>query len=191
VPEAARAATEALLERRAEVLAWINGFVLLDSGIGKIRHHGDLHLGQVLIVKDDVYIIDFEGEPDRPLEWRRRKAPAARDLAGLVRSIDYASEAALDRLVPGAPEDRARLIGRLDDWRNRCIETFLSAYRETAADSRLWPQDAGTAERLLGFFTMEKVIYEVGYELANRPSWLHVPLAGALRLLFPPENAAR
>jgi maltose alpha-D-glucosyltransferase/alpha-amylase len=191
VPEAARAATEALLERRAEVLAWINGFVLLDSGICKIRHHGDLHLGQVLIVKDDVYIIDFEGEPDRPLEWRRRKAPAARDLAGLVRSIDYASEAALDRLVPGAPEDRARLIGRLDDWRNRCIETFLSAYRETAADSRLWPQDAGTAERLLGFFTMEKVIYEVGYELANRPSWLHVPLAGALRLLFPPENAAR
>ena len=107
-----------------------------------------------------------------------------------MRSIDYASEAALDRLVQGTPEDRARLTGRLDDWRLRCIDAFLTVYRETAADPRLWPGDAGTAARLLGFFTVEKVFYEIGYELANRPSWLHVPLAGAMRLLFPPEDPA-
>ena len=190
VPEAVRPAADALLERRAEALARLDQLLPIDSGVAKIRHHGDLHLGQVLIVKDDVFIIDFEGEPDRPLAWRRRKAPAARDLAGLVRSIDYASEAALDRLVQGTPEDRARLTGRLDDWRLRCIDAFLTVYRETAADPRLWPGDAGTAARLLGFFTLEKVFYEIGYELANRPSWLHVPLAGAMRLLFPPEDPA-
>jgi maltose alpha-D-glucosyltransferase/alpha-amylase len=72
----------------------------------KIRHHGDFHVGQMLIVKDDVFVIDFEGEPRRSLEGRRRKAPAARDVAGLLRSIDYSSTAALDRALKSAPDEQ-------------------------------------------------------------------------------------
>ena len=69
----------------------------------------------------------------------------------------------------------------------QCVDALRAAYREFLTDPRLWPQDAGTADRLLNFFILEKVMYEIGYELANRPSWLHVPLAGATRLLFPRE----
>ena len=75
----------------------------------KIRHHGDFHLGQMLMVKDDVYIIDFEGEPRRSLQERRQKAPAARDLAGLIRSIDYSVTAALDRATRNMPDDDGKL----------------------------------------------------------------------------------
>jgi maltose alpha-D-glucosyltransferase/alpha-amylase len=83
----------------------------------KIRHHGDLHLGQMLIVRDDVFIIDFEGEPRRSIEERRQKAPAARDVAGLIRSMDYAATAALERALKIAPDEQGKIARALDDWR--------------------------------------------------------------------------
>ncbi len=151
--------------------------------IDAIRHHGDFHLGQTLIVKDDIFVIDFEGEPRRSLAERRRKAPAARDVAGLLRSIDYAATAALERASEITPEDHGRLAVALEGWRERATASFVISYRETMTDTRLWPEDAAVAERLLSFFLLEKVLYEIEYELAHRPAWLRVPLTGLLRIL--------
>ena len=158
---------------------------LLPSDIDglNIRHHGDFHLGQMLVVKDDVFIIDFEGEPRRALVERRRKAPAARDVAGLIRSIDYSAIAALQRALKVAPDEHGRLGGALAEWRDRSVAAFLGAYREIMTNARLWPADSLAAGRLLNFFLLEKAFYEVEYELAHRPEWLRVPLTGMLRIL--------
>jgi maltose alpha-D-glucosyltransferase / alpha-amylase len=156
-----------------------------------IRHHGDFHLGQMLIVKDDIFIIDFEGEPRRTIAERRRKAPAARDVAGLVRSIDYSVTAALDRALKVAPDEHGRLSLALADWRDRATAAFLTAYRETLAHQPLWPADPQAAERMLNFFLLEKAFYEIEYELAHRPDWLRVPMTGMLRILAQqPHEAA-
>jgi maltose alpha-D-glucosyltransferase/alpha-amylase len=155
----------------------------------KIRHHGDFHLGQMLIVKDDIFIIDFEGEPRRPIAERRRKAPAARDIAGLIRSIDYSATAALERALKVTPDDTGKLTVALDAWRDRATAAFVDAYRETLTDARLWPADPAAAKRMLNFFLLEKALYEIEYELAHRPDWLRVPLAGILRILDQPTEA--
>jgi maltose alpha-D-glucosyltransferase/alpha-amylase len=155
----------------------------------KIRHHGDFHLGQVLIVKDDVSIIDFEGEPRRSIEDRRRKAPAARDVAGLIRSIDYSARAALQRALKSAPDEHGKLARALEDWREHSVAAFMAAYRSSLSDTRLWPQSPEAADRLLDFFLLEKAFYEIEYELAHRPDWLRVPLAGTWRILSRSEGA--
>jgi maltose alpha-D-glucosyltransferase/alpha-amylase len=189
--EASRDLAEALLGRRDDVTTRIRQ--LLPSGFDaiKIRHHGDFHLGQILIVKDDVFIIDFEGEPARTIEDRRRKAPAARDVAGLLRSIDYSTSAALGDLLQAPTEEREKILMALEHWRQAASEAFLGAYREHLGVTRLWPSDQSEADRLLEFFVLEKAIYEIGYELANRPNWLGVPLLGAWRVLFPGERPER
>jgi maltose alpha-D-glucosyltransferase/alpha-amylase len=148
----------------------------------KIRHHGDFHLGQILMAKDDVYILDFEGEPQRSLPDRRRKAAAARDVAGLIRSIDYSTISALTRANNLTAEERTLLDPKLEIWREQSIEAFWSACREVS-DARLWPSDPMRARHLLDFFLLEKALYELEYELMNRPAWLHVPLEGMWRIL--------
>jgi maltose alpha-D-glucosyltransferase / alpha-amylase len=156
-----------------------------------IRHHGDFHLGQMLIVKDDIFIIDFEGEPRRTLAERRRKAPAARDVAGLIRSIDYSTTAAVERALKVPTDEHGKLALALGEWRDRAAAAFLAAYRETMANQRLWPPDPAAAERMLNFFLLEKAFYEIDYELAHRPDWLRVPLTGMLRILAQqPHEAA-
>jgi maltose alpha-D-glucosyltransferase/alpha-amylase len=157
----------------------------------KIRHHGDFHLGQMLIVKDDVAIIDFEGEPRRSIDDRRRKAPAARDVAGLIRSIDYSATAALERALKSASDEHGKLARALESWREHSAATFMAAYRSALIDGRLWPQSLEGADRLLDFFLLEKAFYEIEYELAHRPDWLRVPLAGTWRILSRPEGAAQ
>src|ERR1700746_3023655 len=126
----------------------------------KIRHHGDFHLGQMLIVKDDISIIDFEGEPRRSIEDRRRKAPAARDVAGLFRSIDYSATAALERALRSAPDEQGRLAPALEGWRETSIATVFAPFRQSLSDTRLWPRSPEDAERLLDFFLLEKAFYE-------------------------------
>jgi maltose alpha-D-glucosyltransferase/alpha-amylase len=181
--ESDRALIDQVLAGRAG-LRELLGTLLPEGADGlKIRLHGDLHLGQMLIAKDDIFIIDFEGEPRRPLDERRRKAPAARDVAGLVRSIDYSATAALERALKVAPDESGKLAAALDEWRDRATEAFLEAYRETMTDPRLWPADSGAARAMLNFFLLEKALYEIDYELAYRPEWLRVPLAGTLRVL--------
>ena len=151
--------------------------------IRRFRHHGDLHLGQLLVSKDDIFIIDFEGEPRRSLDERRRKAPAARDIAGLIRSIDYSTAAALQRALQSAPDDDRRLAQTLTEWSASAVAIFLTSYHSTLASNSLWPSDDKTSADLLKFFLIEKVFYEIEYELAHRPDWLSVPIEGALRIL--------
>jgi maltose alpha-D-glucosyltransferase/alpha-amylase len=150
-----------------------------------IRHHGDFNLGQTLIVKDDIFIIGFEGQPHRPLAERRNKAPAARDVASLIRSIDYSATAALERALKVAPDEHGKLGAALAEWRDRAAEAFLAAYRDAMTDRRLWPADPQAAEAMLNFFLVEKALHEIEYELAHRPDWLRVPLTGMLQLLSP------
>jgi len=149
----------------------------------KIRHHGDFHLGQVLIAKDDAYILDFEGEPRRSLHERRAKAPPARDVSGFIRSIDYAASAALDRAPDLNPEERDALRERTRNWTRELSVGYWDSYRETLGENRLWPADEEQTQRLLDFFLLEKALYEIEYELTNRPTWSHIPLEATLRIL--------
>jgi maltose alpha-D-glucosyltransferase/alpha-amylase len=149
----------------------------------KIRVHGDFHLGQVLIAKDDAYILDFEGEPRQSLEHRRLKAPPARDVAGFLRSIDYATSAALDRAPNITPEERVVLGPRVRGWGARLAGAFWDSYRETLAGVDIWPSDDAKAQELLKLFQLEKAFYEIEYEVTNRPTWAHIPLEGTLRIL--------
>ena len=185
-----RQLTDALLSHRVSLPARLRELLPDDIDAVKIRHHGDFHLGQMLIVRDDVVIIDFEGEPRRSIEERRRKAPAARDVAGLIRSIDYSSIAALERALKSAPDEHGKIARALDGWRETSVSSFLSAYRQSLNDVRLWPQSLQSADRLLDFFLLEKAFYEIEYELAHRPSWLRVPLAGTWRILSRAERPA-
>jgi maltose alpha-D-glucosyltransferase/alpha-amylase len=180
---------DVLLSYRRSLPARLRELLPEQSDAMKIRHHGDFHLGQILIVKDDVFIIDFEGEPRRSIEDRRQKAPAARDVAGLIRSIDYSATAALERTLKSAPDEQGKIARALDGWRERSVAAFLAAYRHSLSDTRLWPQSFEDADRLLDFFLLEKAFYEIEYELAHRPDWLRVPLAGTWRILSRSERA--
>jgi maltose alpha-D-glucosyltransferase/alpha-amylase len=173
----------AVLDREAAFDAHLASLAPTSLDFLKIRHHGDLHLGQMLCVKDDIYILDFEGEPRRSIAERQRKFPAARDVAGVIRSIDYSATAALGRAKRLDPDEGGQLAVALDGWREGASRAFWEAYRANLIDDRLWPVDLAKSERLLDFFMLEKAIYEVGYELANRPEWVSVPLAGMSRIL--------
>jgi maltose alpha-D-glucosyltransferase/alpha-amylase len=133
-----------------------------------IRVHGDYHLGQLLVAeKGSVLVIDFEGEPGRPLAERRGKTAAAKDVAGMCRSFDYLLRHVAK--LTGRPYDTADL--------ERLEACYLAAYREVAAGQPWWPADRETADALLAVFKLDKAIYELAYELNNRPDWIDVPLA--------------
>jgi len=178
-----RQLVDALLSYRESLPAQLHEMLPESIDAMKIRHHGDFHLGQMLIAKDDVSIIDFEGEPRRNIADRRRKVAAARDVAGLIRSIDYSATAALERALKSAPDEHGKLARALEGWREQSVSAFLSAYRSSLNDTRLWPQSPHAADRLLDFFLLEKAFYEIEYELAHRPDWLRVPLVGTWRIL--------
>jgi len=181
--ESTRILIDGLVPWREEIQARLRHLPQPAAQALKIRHHGDFHLGQVLFAKDDAYILDFEGEPQRSLEQRRRKAPAARDIAGLVRSIDYAATAAFERALETWPDERDRLLGALENWSRQSIDAFMTSYREALTVPLLWPAAGADAARLADFFLLEKAFYEIDYELANRPHWLRVPLMGLQRIL--------
>ncbi len=153
---------------------------LASSAIGalKTRIHGDFHLGQVLVVQGDAFIIDFEGEPARPLDERRAKASPLRDVAGLLRSFDYAvGDAAQVRtaIAPSAADRRAAILER---FRQEAADAALAAYREVHdTTARRWASPEAEAS-LLDLFLLQKAAYEICYEAANRVSWLPIPLQG-------------
>jgi len=184
LPQATQDLAARLLESQESILAYIESDRDAVYHGQKIRHHGDFHLGQILIAKDDAYVLDFEGEPRRLLADRRRKAPPARDVAGLLRSIDYAISAAMDNTPDLNSEDRSVLMPLMRDWGERMTDAFSTCYRETLGDSALWPTDKDQARRLLDLFLLEKALYEIEYELTNRPAWTHIPLEAAARILF-------
>jgi maltose alpha-D-glucosyltransferase/alpha-amylase len=186
----AQALIDRLMASRGPLLENIDKILTKVSDVKKIRHHGDLHLGQILIAKDDVYIVDFEGEPQRTKEERRRKAPAARDAAGVIRSLDYAATTALHGIATASPEELVRCAQALEKWREDAIGAFLASLREVGAGAGLWPEDIEASNELLRFFVAEKAVYEVDYELSNRPDWVAVPLAGIVRALLGEEVVA-
>jgi maltose alpha-D-glucosyltransferase/alpha-amylase len=179
--DAAKPLASALRDNREKILAHIAGSRDTAIEAMKIRHHGDFHLGQVLIANNDSFLLDFEGEPRRSLADRRHKAPAARDVAGFCRSIDYATSAALNRAAPG--ETKAKLATRLRLWTQKLVEAYWESYRAALVDDRLWPRDDEQSRQLLDFFLLEKAFYEIEYELTNRPDWVGIPLEATLRIL--------
>jgi maltose alpha-D-glucosyltransferase/alpha-amylase len=171
----------AVLERREDILARIDAMTDFTPTSARSRLHGDYHLGQVLVVKDDWFIIDFEGEPARALDERRAKRSPLSDVAGMLRSFDYAAHSAAAR-APDA-DTAARMRPHLTLWRDAASAAFLDAYRSSAAGSPGFPEDPAEAQRLIALFTLEKAFYEIVYEAANRPSWIGIPAAGALSAL--------
>jgi maltokinase len=157
-------------------------------GTVKIRSHGDYHLGQVLKTEDGFVIIDFEGEPARPLAERRAKLPALRDVAGMLRSLDYAAHAVAFEL-PAA--ERAPALAMLTAWESEARRAFLDGYRGAAAASpaALIPRSEEELLAACAAFELEKACYELLYERNNRPDWVAIPLAGIRRILLTPERA--
>jgi maltose alpha-D-glucosyltransferase/alpha-amylase len=174
-----RERAQALLNRRASITAAVHS--LAESGMGSLmsRIHGDFHLGQVLVASGDAYIIDFEGEPAASIAERRAKTSPLRDVAGLLRSIDYAGATLVDRKsVGGVPMDEAQRNQLISQFRSRASTAFLRAYWDVTGAC------SGAAARpLLELFLIEKAAYEIAYEAANRPTWIGVPLAGLARLI--------
>jgi maltose alpha-D-glucosyltransferase/alpha-amylase len=148
----------------------------------RTRYHGDYHLGQVLLVSNDFFIIDFEGEPARPLEQRRGKHSPLRDVAGMLTSFDYAAANALRHYGLDRPEDAKRLEPIARDWQHAVSAAFLDSCRAAARECSSYPQHAEGFDRLVELFVLEKTLYEVRYELNNRPDWVGIPLTRLVRM---------
>jgi len=149
----------------------------------KIRIHGDYHLGQVLFTGNDFVIIDFEGEPARTLSERRIKRSPLRDVAGMIRSFHYAAYASLLKHASVRPEDIPRLETWIGLWYRYVGRTFLKSYLNTAGNASFIPKDREVLNLMLKAYLLEKAIYEIGYELNNRPDWIIIPLRGIKHLL--------
>src|SRR5581483_44155 len=142
--------------------------------------HGDFHLGQVLVTDDGFVVIDFEGEPARPLAERRARQSPLRDLAGMLRSLDYAAHAALSSLTP---ERRSPARPPALDCAQALRVAYTRAYVRAIRGSGLLPDAPNDLFRLTRAFEAAKAFYELGYELGHRPDWVGIPLAGLERLL--------
>jgi maltose alpha-D-glucosyltransferase/alpha-amylase len=174
---------ETLLGRWAEVDRTIEAALPTVPQVKKTRLHGDMHLGQVVVVRDDFYILDFEGEPLRSMDQRRAKHSPLRDVAGMLRSFSYVARTALQQRGNHRPEMRRQLDRAIDEWERQMIGAFIESYRAAAAGCPSIPVDDATFQRLLHLFLLEKALYEICYEATNRPDWIAIPLYGVLRLL--------
>jgi maltose alpha-D-glucosyltransferase/alpha-amylase len=170
----------------------IRRFSQVDEEVLISRYHGDYHLGQTLVVQNDVFLVDFEGPPQLSLEQRRTKHSIVRDVACMLRSFDYAAWTALDNALAAAPDRSNDLRDAMLQWRNQVNAHFIEAYVAAIGDCPLWPRNEETARKLLSLFLIEKAALEIEYEIGNRPSWARVPLAGLRSLLrdrHAPEKA--
>ncbi len=182
LPESVRPLAANVLAARDALGARIDQAADAGAAGSRIRIHGDLHLQQILLQRDDFVLIDFEGEPRRPLEERRAKHSAWRDVAGMLRSFDYARAEAW-RGAASNPVELQRLAPVARRWERRVRESFRGAYREAAIAGGLYPAEtADSAARLLDLFELEKALYELRYELDHRPDKVGVPLAGIATL---------
>jgi len=153
----------------------------------RIRIHGDYHLGQVLYTGSDFVITDFEGEPARPLAERRTKQSPLQDVAGMLRSFHYAAFAPLLASSTGSSVSRGQVakLGRWAEGWSRCAANrFLGQYYETTGTARYLPAGSSERSKLLEVYLLAKAIYELGYELNNRPDWVGIPLEGISSLLI-------
>ncbi len=193
-----------LLSRRINLFARANAITAIPAGGQRIRIHGDYHLGQTLRVSadqrerfevkqssvasaGDFVLLDFEGEPARPLAERRQKQSPLKDVAGMIRSLSYVGFAGLEHFLSQSPElastpVQENLNAWASFWQNSTSAEFLRTYRETiSAKPGLLPAPE-QAQAILAAYMLEKALYELLYELNNRPTWLRIPLAGILAL---------
>jgi len=178
----ARKPVKAVLEN--EPLVFLNLKTILSQKLTglRIRTHGDFHLGQVLCTGTDFIIIDFEGEPALPITERRYKRSPLRDVAGMIRSFHYAVHSLLFHEAV-RPEDVPVLETWADFWFGWTSAEYLKAYLQAASVGKFLPKDVREIQILLDAFLLEKALYEITYEINNRPTWVTIPIKGALRLL--------
>ncbi|HSN19346.1 MAG TPA: maltose alpha-D-glucosyltransferase [Usitatibacter sp.] len=178
---AAREQASALAGGREKLRARIRATRAPGRAVVKTRFHGDLHLGQVLVAQDDFIIVDFEGEPGRPVAERRAKSSVLRDVAGMLRSFGYAAYAARLRRTPGAPPSESALAA-VAGWERDAAVHFREGYVRAARGLASVPADPAAFQSLLELFLIEKALYELRYEIAQRPDWIGIPLRGLLEL---------
>jgi maltose alpha-D-glucosyltransferase/alpha-amylase len=183
VPASVKPQVKTLLESKETLANRIRRVATATGGSIRTRVHGDFHLGQVLAADGDFIIIDFEGEPTRTLAERRAKQSPLKDVAGMLRSFGYAANITWLSIAETRPDSSAQLAERARQWEESVARAFLSAYRETIADIRVVPAADDEFDRLLDAFILEKVLYELDYELASRPHWIRIPLLSLLRIL--------
>ncbi|HKW68958.1 MAG TPA: maltose alpha-D-glucosyltransferase [Candidatus Dormibacteraeota bacterium] len=185
LPADARDEANKVLELESRIAAMLKSFLSRKLNTSRIRIHGDYHLGQVLYTGHDFAIIDFEGEPTRTLYERRLKRLAMRDVAGMLRSFSYASQAALR-----SQEIPAEQLPQLGPWARFWVDSvsaaFLKSYLATAGDASWVPRSPEDLELQLTTMLLEKALYELRYELNLRPEWVRIPLRGIIELVSPP-----
>ena len=174
-----------LLGKRKPLLAQVQTLAKQSVGGLRMRVHGDLHLGQMLVVKGDAYLIDFEGEPARPLQERRAKYSPFKDVSGVLRSFDYAAAMAMRNAQSADTSEQAAAARKhvAETYLRQAREAFLAGYKKATVDVAHAFKDAKGEAAALALFTLEKAAYEVAYEAENRPTWLSVPLQGLRGLL--------
>lgn len=186
LPETARARAEEVLRQKDATLSRFHSAAAAEDWGMRIRIHGDFHLGQVLYTGSDFAMIDFEGEPARPLAERRSKRSPLQDVAGMVRSFHYAAFAHLLAPADGAETpatDRHESALWAERWFSWVASRFLNSYFANASAGAFLPRNRADTFALLRALLLEKAVYELGYELNNRPAWAGIPLAGILELL--------
>ncbi len=187
LPEGVRPEAEKLLSREGRILERFRLILSRKMTAMRIRCHGDYHLGQVLYTGKDVVIFDFEGEPARSLTDRRIKRSPLRDVAGMLRSFHYATQAVLRETSSSSgmirAEDRAILDGWALGWQTWVSAAFLNAYLTSARQALFLPRSMEEFKVLLSTFLLEKAVYELGYELNHRPDWVAIPIRGLFQLL--------
>jgi maltose alpha-D-glucosyltransferase/alpha-amylase len=187
LPEASREGAQHTLSLETEILNRLRAGLEIPINALRIRCHGDYHLGQVLFTGNDFVIIDFEGEPARSITERRIKRTPLRDVAGMLRSFHYAATtellAARGRIAGLEPEASSRLDAWAREWVRGLSGAFLRAYLERLDGSSILPRGPRELEALLEVSLLEKAVYELGYELNNRPSWVDIPLRGLRELV--------
>jgi trehalose synthase-fused probable maltokinase len=186
VPTEYRDKSQEILGREHDILRRLHDGLSAPIQAMRVRIHGDYHLGQVLYTGSDFVIIDFEGEPARPLAERRIKQSPLQDVAGMLRSFHYAAFAPL--LMPAAKSSvslgKSAGLGRLAEmWSRWAADRFLGQYYETSGPAQYLPASASERSSVLETYLLAKAIYELGYELNNRPAWVGIPLEGISRLL--------
>jgi maltose alpha-D-glucosyltransferase/alpha-amylase len=177
-----REATE-ILHMRDEILATFKNIYKRKIDVVKIRIHGDYHLGQVLFTGRDFIITDFEGEPAKSYSERRLKRSALRDVAGMVRSFHYAAYSSLFLNSHIRKEDLPKLMPFAEQWYHYMAGIFVHSYLESAEGRPFIPKNKGDLEILLNTFVLEKAVYELNYELNNRPDWIIIPIKGIKAIL--------
>jgi maltose alpha-D-glucosyltransferase/alpha-amylase len=182
LPDNARADAEQVLTREGDIAAHFDTLLGPTLGALRTRIHGDYHLGQVLYTGSDFMIIDFEGEPARPLAERRQKRSALQDVAGMLRSFHYAAYAAYFEQIGNHVETDAAEPWTAYWHRWVCV-AYLQKYLEIARHAAFLPRSDRELKTLLDAYLLEKAVYELGYELNNRPSWVRIPLQGILQTL--------